>query len=283
MKQWLPKEALTAIARSIQKLDCVLKPGPVDEFGMDPNLVWYLRPFFEFLYYHYFRVSTVGVSNIPAEKPAIIVSNHAGSLPYDGVMINLAVFNEHKKKRPVRFLVHDFAFRLPFLGSFIERAGGVRASPENAQRLLAHNQLILAFPEGIKGIGKPYDLRYKLQKFGRGGFVRLAIRTRTPVIPTAVIGSEEIHPIVYSSDELAKPLGVPFFPLTPTFPWLGPLGLVPLPTKWKIIFGKPISFNRYKKADANNDKLVLKLAEEVRKKIQAMVKTALAKRKSIWF
>lgn len=276
LKIWLPKEFLDVGLKAI-------KQGPTDEFGLDPNLVWYLRPLFEFLYYYYFRVDASGMRNVPPQEPAIIVANHAGSLPYDGVMINLALYNEHPKKRPVRFLVHDFAFDLPLIGTIVERAGGVRASPENAKRLLAHKQLILVFPEGIRGIGKPYEKRYKLQRFGRGGFIRLAIKERVPIIPTAVIGSEEIHPIVFSSNELAKPLGVPFFPLTPTFPWLGPLGLIPLPTKWKIIFGKPISFKKYKKADADDDDLMQKLADDVRIKVQSMVNAALAKRKSIWF
>lgn len=283
LKRWLPKDALIALGGIKKQFSHILESHPIDEFGMDPNLVWYLRPFFEFLYYHYFRVDTVGVKNIPSDKPAIIVSNHAGSIPYDGVMINLAVYNEHPKKRPVRFLVHDFAFKLPLIGSFVERAGGVRASPENAQKLLAHNQLILAFPEGIKGIGKPYEQRYKLQKFGSGGFVRLAIKSGVPIIPTAVIGSEEIHPIVFASEEIARPLGVPFFPLTPTFPWLGPLGLIPLPTKWRIVFGKPISFRKYKKSDADNDRLVGRITEDVRSKVQTMINAALKKRKSIWF
>lgn len=254
-----------------------------DEFGLDPNFVWYLRPFFEFLYHHYFRVSTVGIKNIPIKEPAVIVANHAGSLPYDGVMVNLAVYNKHPKKRGVRFLVHDFAFELPVLGKFIERAGGVRASPKNAQMLLKNGQLILVFPEGIKGIGKPYEKKYKLQQFGKGGFIRIAIRSKVPIIPTAIIGSEEIHPIVYSSQVIGKSLGVPFFPLTPTFPWLGPLGLVPLPTKWKIIFGKPIYLDNVKPADAENDELVMKLAEDIRKKIQKTINAALSKRKSIWF
>lgn len=254
-----------------------------NDFGIDPNLVWYLRPFFQFLYYHYFRVDTQGIENIPAKDPAIIVANHAGSLPYDGVMVNLAVFNEHKRKRSVRFLVHDFVFDVPYLGSFIERAGGVRASPNNAMTLLKKKQLILVFPEGIKGIGKPYSERYKLQRFGRGGFIRIAIRSKAPIIPTAIIGSEEIHPIVWSSKALAEPLGVPFVPITPTFPWLGPLGAVPLPSKWKIVFGKPISLAHMKPDDAENDELVMKHAEDVRRKIQKMINDALTKRKSIWF
>jgi 1-acyl-sn-glycerol-3-phosphate acyltransferase len=254
-----------------------------DEFGMDPDLVWYLMPFFQFLYHHYFRVDAEGVENIPEKEPAIIVANHAGGIPYDGVMVNLAVYNEHPKKRSVRFLVHDFAVDMPLLGQFIQKAGGVRASPKNAQLLLKKSQLILVFPEGIKGVGKPYDKKYKLQKFGRGGFIRIAIRSRAPIIPTAIIGSEEIHPIVYSSQILGKSLGVPFIPLTPTFPWLGPLGLIPLPTKWKIIFGKPIILDHLKPIEAENDLLVEKLAEDVRKKIQKTIDAALAKRKSIWF
>lgn len=254
-----------------------------DEFGMDPNLVWYLMPFFQFLYHHYFRVDTTGIQNIPEKGPAIIVANHAGGIPYDGVMVNLAVYNKHPRKRSVRFLVHDFAVDMPFLGPFIQKAGGVRASPKNAQHLLKKRQLILVFPEGIRGVGKPYDKRYKLQKFGKGGFIKIAIRSRAAIIPTAIIGSEEIHPIVYSSQMLGKSLGVPFFPLTATFPWLGPLGLIPLPTKWKIIFGAPIKFDHLKPSEAENDELVEKLAEDVRKKIQKTVNAALAKRKSIWF
>lgn len=283
IKRWLPSEALAALGRLKQQFGHVLEARPVDDFGLDPNLVWYLRPFFEFLYYHYFRVDTEGIRNIPLKEPAIIVANHAGSIPYDGVMINLAVYNEHPKMRPVRFLVHDFAFKLPVIGTFIQRAGGVQASPENARALLAHNQLILAFPEGIKGIGKPYDQRYKLQRFGRGGFIKLALQTGAPIIPTAIIGSEEIHPIVFASEEIARPLGLPFFPLTPTFPWLGPLGLIPLPTKWRIIFGKPVSLKRYKRSDANNERIVRKLTEEVRGKVQKMINEALKKRRSIWY
>jgi len=190
--------------------------------------------------------------------------------------------NKHRYKRPVRFLVHDFVFELPYLGCLIEKAGGVRASPQNAMHLLKKNELILVFPEGIKGIGKTYDKRYKLQKFGKGGFIRTAIKSKAPIIPTAIIGSEEIHPILWSSKTLGKKLNVPYVPITPTFPWLGPLGLVPLPSKWKIIFGKPIMFDKYKPLDADNDRLVLKLSEQVRKKIQQMLNANLAKRKSIW-
>ncbi len=258
-----------------------VKNQSADEFGLDQNVVWYLRPFFQFLYQQYFRVNTKGINNIPNKK-GIIVANHAGSLPYDGAMVNLAVLNEHRRKNGVRFLVHDFVFTLPYLSNLIEKIGGVRASPYNAMRLLKKDELILVFPEGIKGIGKTYEHRYKLQKFGKGGFIRTAIKSKAPVIPTAIIGSEEIHPIIWSSKELGKKLNVPFVPITPTFPWLGPLGLVPLPSKWKIVFGKPIKFDKYKPLDADNDELVMKLSERVRKTIQQMINTNLAKRKSIW-
>jgi len=253
-----------------------------DEFRLDPNLVWYLRPFFQFLYYHYFRVKTVGISNIPCSESGIIVANHAGVLPYDGVMLNLAVSNNHKQHRPVRFLVHDFAFQLPLLGSLVERLGGVRASPENALRLLNKNRLILVFPEGVKGIGKLYDGRYNLKKFGRGGFIRTAIMAKAPIIPTAIIGSEEIHPALWNSKYLGEKIGVPYIPITPTFPWLGPLGLIPLPTKWKMIFGKPIRLNKYNLKDTKNDDLMLTLAENIKQKIQKMINKELSKRSSIW-
>lgn len=252
----------------------------VDEF--DPTLVWYLRPFFQFLYYHYFRVNAVGISNVPKKGPAIIVANHAGCLPYDAVMINLATYNRHPEKRPVKFLVHDFAFNIPFLDVLVKRTGGIQASPRNAQNLLENNELILVFPEGVRGIGKEYNQRYKLQKFGRGGFIRTAIKTKSPIIPTAIIGSEEIHPIIWAPRHIGEKLGVPFFPVTPTFPWLGPLGLMPLPSKWKIVFGKPIRFDDTKTSDAEKPALVKRKTGEVKKIIQKMINKELARRKSIW-
>lgn len=253
-----------------------------DEFGIDFKLIETLRPFFQFLYHVYFRVDSEGAANIPKKGPVIIVANHSGALPYDGAMIHMAVFNEHPSSRTVRFLVENFVFDMPLLGRTIERLGGVRANFKNAITLLQKRWPIVIFPEGVDGISKPYEERYQLRRFGRGGFVRLAIRTASPVIPAAVIGAEEIHPVIWKSSLLAKPLGVPFIPFTPTFPWLGPMGLVPLPTKWKIVFGKPIFFNEYNSADAANDKLVKRLALKIKNIVQSMVNLELAKRKSIW-
>ncbi|HEX5036478.1 MAG TPA: 1-acyl-sn-glycerol-3-phosphate acyltransferase [bacterium] len=256
----------------------------VDEFGMDPTFIQKVKPLFDFLYYNYWRVSVEGLLHIPNEGRGLIVANHSGTLPYDGSMIGAAVVNEHPSRKDVRFLVEDFVYHFPFLGTFMYRIGGVRACPENAERLLAKDHLVTVFPEGIKGIGKHYKNRYRLQRFGRGGFIKLALRTNSPVIPTAVIGAEEIHPLIYKSTILARPLGIPYIPVTPTLPLLGPLGLIPLPSKWTVVFGEPIVFGpKYGPKDADDQLLVNRLSEMVRMKIQDMVTETLKKRRSIWF
>lgn len=260
----------------------IAKAAP-DEFGMDPEFMEILRPFFQFLYHVYFRVETRGIESIPPKGPAILVANHSGALPYDGAMIHMAAFNEHEAGRTVRFLVEDFVFKTPLLCGFVKRTGGVRACHENATILLNRGQLIVVFPEGVKGVSKSYDERYRLQRFGRGGYVRLAMRTGVPIIPVAVIGAEEIHPIIWKSRVFAEPIGVPFIPFTPTFPWLGPLGLVPLPSKWRIVFGKPVPFDRFRAQDAENDELVEKVSNRIRGTIQGMIDRELKLRKSIWF
>lgn len=256
----------------------------VDEFGMDPAFAKRIMPLFDFLYYNYWRVTVKGLTNIPSEGRGLIVANHSGTLPYDGAMIAASIVNEHASRKDVRFLVEDFVYHFPFLGTFMYRIGGVRACPENAERLLSKDHLVTVFPEGIKGIGKHYKERYRLQRFGRGGFLKLALRMNAPIIPTAVIGAEEIHPLIYKSTVLAKPLGIPYIPVTPTLPWLGALGLIPLPSKWTILFGDPIHLApKYGPKDADNQLLVNKLAEMVRCKIQEMVTEALKHRRSVWF
>ncbi|MDO8461774.1 MAG: lysophospholipid acyltransferase family protein [Deltaproteobacteria bacterium] len=257
--------------------------GQTDEFGMDPAFCKKIKPIFDFLYYNYWRVTVHGPQNIPNEGRGLIVANHSGTLPYDGAMIRLAVENDHPSRRDVRFLVEDFVYHFPFLGTFMYRTGGVRACQENAERLLLSERLVAVFPEGVKGIGKHYSSRYQLQRFGRGGFIKLALRTGSPIIPTAVIGAEEIHPILYKSTLLAKPLGIPYLPVTPTLPWLGLFGFIPLPSKWSIHFGEPILFEEYGPKDAEDQLLVNKLSEKVREKIQAMIVDALKKRSSVFF
>ncbi len=261
----------------------ILSSDEVDDYGLDRSFELAIKPIFDFLYYKYFRVSVVGIENIPENSRGLLVANHSGVLPYDAAMIKIAIFNEHPARRELRFLVDDFVFHFPFLGVMMNRIGGVRACPENAERLLHSGELVSVFPEGMKGISKNFSERYRLQRFGRGGVIRLALKTKAPIIPVAVIGAEEIHPLVYKSHVLARPLGLPFIPVTPTFPILGPLGAVPLPTKWTIVFGKPIPFDHYTSEDLHDGILINRETERLRETIQDMIYQVLKDRRSIFF
>jgi 1-acyl-sn-glycerol-3-phosphate acyltransferase len=256
----------------------------VDEFGRDPQVSARMEPLLQFLYETYFRVEARGLGHIPDDGRALIVANHSGTLPYDGAMIMHAIKHEHPAHRDVRPLVEDFVFHFPYLGTLMNRIGGVRACQENAERLLEEDQLVAVFPEGIKGIGKLYRERYQLQRFGRGGFIKLALKCDAPIIPTAVVGAEEIHPMLTKITWLAKSVGIPYIPVTATFPALGPIGLLPLPTKWYLAFGEPLYYNAEYGAEGANDRiLVNKLAEQVRAKIQTMIDELLKTRRSVFF
>jgi 1-acyl-sn-glycerol-3-phosphate acyltransferase len=210
----------------------------------------------------------------------MLVSNHAGILPWDGTMISLAIQREHPQPRYPRFLVLDWAFTLPFVSTTMRKVGGVVASPYNASRLLEEDELVAVFPEGAKGAGKDFSERYRLQRFGRGGFVEIALRAGAPIIPVAVVGSEEIYPKVGESRLLARATGAPYFPITPTFPLLGPLGAIPLPSKWRIAFGEPIRTDTFGEDAAEDRALVFELSERVRDEIQRMVYENLVRRGS---
>jgi 1-acyl-sn-glycerol-3-phosphate acyltransferase len=255
----------------------------VDEFGLDPKYEARVRPLFDFLYKKYFRVEAHGVRNIPSEGRCLVVANHSGTFPYDGAMLKTAVRLAHPTQRELRWLAEDFVFYLPFIGAFMNRIGAVRACQENAERLLRQERLVAVFPEGVKGIGKLYRDRYRLQRFGRGGFIRLCLRTETPIVPCAVIGAEEANPMLYRLEYLANAVGFPYLPITPTFPALGPLGLVPAPTKWKVEFGEPIRFDGYGPEAADDSLLVGRLSDRVRASIQSMVDRGVSERQSVWF
>ena len=249
-----------------------------DEFGLDPAFEEFVAPLFVFLYRRWWRVETRGLANVPESGAALIVANHSGAIfPYDGAMLKVALRLEHPAARELRPLVHDFVFRAPLLASLMTRIGGVRASPENAERLLRRGEVVAVFPEGLRGMQKRFTERYRLQRFGRGGFAALALKTATPIVPVAVIGAEEAHPLLGTWEWPAKLLDLPYFPLTPTFPWLGPLGLVPLPSKWILRFGEPIDRDRLAK-DAADAESVHRLADEVRETIQKMVDETLRER-----
>jgi 1-acyl-sn-glycerol-3-phosphate acyltransferase len=254
----------------------------VDDFGFDPIYERKARTALEFLYTRYFRVETTGIDRVPARGRCLLVANHSGTLPFDGLMIKTAVKLEHGEPRDVRWLTEDFIYHFPYVGSIVNRLGAVRACQENAERLLAKEQLVAVFPEGVKGTGKLFSERYRLQRFGRGGFIKLCLRTGTPIVPVAVVGAEETNPLLFRIEHLSSALGLPYLPVTPTFPMLGPLGLVPAPTKWQIHFGEPIELG-YGRDAADDELLVGKLAERVRATIQGMLDRAVGARKSVFF
>jgi len=252
-----------------------------DEWGFDEEFAEAVYPLFEFLYEVWWRVEANGVLNVPAHGRALLVSNHAGALfPFDASMILLSIMKQHPLPRWARFLVLDWAFVLPFISAFMRRVGGVPASTHNAARLLGQDELVMVFPEGAKGTGKPFSERYRLQRFGRGGFVEVALRTRAPIVPVAVVGSEEIYPKLGDARPLARAVGAPFVPVTPTFPWLGPLGMVPLPSKWRMEFCEPIQVTDYGPDAAEDRRLLFDISEQVRETIQGKLYENLVKRRS---
>lgn len=252
-----------------------------DEWGFDEQFAEAVFPLFEFLYDVWWRVETEGARNVPGHGRALLVANHAGSLfPFDAAMATTAIMREHPLPRWPRFMVLDWAFSLPFVSSFMRRAGGVSASSSNAARLLEEEELVMAFPEGAAGTGKPFSERYRLRRFGRGGFAEIALRTGAPIVPVAIVGAEETYPKLAESQTLARAVGAPFVPITPTFPWLGLLGLVPLPSRWRIDFCEPIDLSEHPPDAADDRRLVLDLSERVRETIQAKLYESLVKRRS---
>ncbi|EFL01775.1 acyltransferase [Streptomyces sp. SPB78] len=256
----------------------------VDDFGYDAELtegvlLEALRP----LYEKYFRVEVKGLEHVPADGAALLVANHSGTLPLDGLMLQVALHDEHPAARRLRLLAADLVFRLPVVGELARKAGHTLACAEDAERLLSAGELVGVMPEGFKGLGKPFAERYKLQRFGRGGFVATALRAGAPIVPCAIVGAEEIYPMVGNAKTLARLFNLPYFPVTPTFPWLGPLGALPLPTKWTIEFGEPLDTSGHPPNAAEDPMLVFNLTDQVRERIQHMLYEALVRRRSVFF
>jgi len=243
----------------------------------DPELVRALLPFALPMYSLYWRVETHGIENIPTEGPALLASNHSGTIPIDGAMLKLAVLKEHG--RNPWLLAGDIAFKIPGFGEFIKKAGNARADRDSTLNLMRQGELLGVFPEGYKGIGKGWRKRYQLQRFGRGGFVEVCMESGAPIIPVAIIGAEEAYPMVANIGFLARKFGAPYFPITPTFPLLGPLGAIPLPSKWIIAFGEPIPMIQYGPKAVEDTQLVLELSEHVRQTVQDLINENLAKRR----
>jgi 1-acyl-sn-glycerol-3-phosphate acyltransferase len=254
-----------------------------DEFGFDPDLADHvLLPLLRPMFSHWFRVGVSGLENVPADSGALVVANHSGTLPVDALMTTVALHDRHPAQRRLRLLGADLVFDLPIIGSMARKMGTTLACNEDAERLLTEGELVGVFPEGFKGIGKPFRERYTLQRFGRGGFVTAALRTGAPIIPCAIVGAEEIYPMIGNAKTVARLFGLPYFPVTPTFPLLGPLGLVPLPSKWLIAFGEPIETASYGPAAAEDPMLVFNLTDQVRETIQQALYQLLLQRKSVF-
>ncbi|MGW7464918.1 lysophospholipid acyltransferase family protein [Streptomyces xantholiticus] len=256
----------------------------VDEFGYDAELtdqvlMSMLRP----MYQKYFRVDVKGIENIPSEGGALVVANHSGTLPLDGLMLQVAVHDNHPAGRHLRLLAADLVFMLPVVNELARKAGHTLACAEDAERLLQRGEVVGVMPEGFKGIGKPFGERYKLQRFGRGGFVSTALKAGAPIVPCSIVGAEEIYPMIGNAKTLARLLGIPYFPITPTFPWLGPLGVVPLPTKWTIQFGEPIATDGYPPEAVEDPMLMFNLTDQVREQIQHTLYKLLVQRRSVFF
>lgn len=253
----------------------------VDDYGFDAEvterfLMTALRPIAR----KWFRIEVTGADNIPADGGALVVSNHSGTLPVDALMTLVTVHD--LTGRHLRPLGADLVFRMPVVSSMARRSGATLACQEDAERMLAGGELVGVWPEGFKGIGKPYAERYKLQRFGRGGFVSAALRTGVPIVPLSVVGAEEIYPLVGNVPALARLLGVPYVPITPFFPWLGPLGLVPLPSKWLLEFGEPIRTDAFEDGAADDPMLVFNVTDQVRETIQQTLYSLLMQRDSVF-
>jgi 1-acyl-sn-glycerol-3-phosphate acyltransferase len=277
-ERWEPRVAeLLALARRR-----VTGDYEVDEFGFDVELterflLAAVRPLAD----KWFRVEVRGADNIPADGGALVVSNHSGTVPMDGLMTMVSV--KDTTGRNLRPLGADLVFRMPFLGELARKGGVTLACNEDAERMLSGGELVGVWPEGYKGIGKPYSQRYKLQRFGRGGFVSAALRTGVPIVPCSVVGAEEIYPLVGNIPALARLVGLPYLPITPFFPLLGPLGLVPLPSKWLIEFGEPIRTDTFPEGAADDPMLVFNVTDQVRETVQQTLYSLLMQRRSVFY
>ena len=254
----------------------------IDDFGFDPEFTTKIfLPLLRPLVQSWFRLEVRGAENLPTEGSALLVSNHAGTMPLDGMILHTVVFDEIG--RHVRMLGADLIFKTPYSHDLARKTGTTLACQEDAERLLGSDQLVAVFPEGFKGLGKLYADRYKLQRFGRGGFVSAAVRAQVPIIPVSIVGSEEIYPLISRAPTLARALGVPYFPVTPLFPWLGVLGMIPLPSKWIIEFGEAVTTDELPPGAADDPMVVFNVTDQVRETIQQTLYSLLMQRRSAFF
>jgi 1-acyl-sn-glycerol-3-phosphate acyltransferase len=272
LRQWTDRMAGDAVDQAVTSLARVENEYGVDPFGFSLDYTLAAVAPFVWFYKNYFRVQAFGIEKVPKGR-VLLVANHSGQLPFDGAMIGVAMLVEAKPPRAVRSMVEKWVPGLPYVSTFMARIGQIVGTPENCRRLLAADEAILVFPEGVRGLNKLWSQRYQLQEFGLG-FMRLALETQTPVVPIAVVGAEEQSVALVDLKPLAKLLGFPALPLTLT-------GLpLPLPTRYRIYFGEPLEFTgRADDEDAELDKKV----HAVKSSIQAMLESGLKEREHVFW
>jgi len=256
----------------------------IDHFGFDEDLTTHvLMPLLRPLHRHYWRVTSHGIEHVPATGGGLLVANHAGTLPVDALITRLDIFDQ--TGRHARELGADLVFRTPFVGELARKTGATLASGDDADRLLADGELVAVWPEGYKGLGKRWADRYKLQRFGRGGFVATALRAQVPIVPTAIVGSEEIYPLLFDLRIVARLLGLPYFPVVAQMlavPVLGPFALLPLPSRWIIEYGEEIDTAELGPEVAEDPMALFDLTDHVRERIQGMLQRNLMGRRSVF-
>lgn len=263
---------------NIQAMEAGQSDDGFDVFGFEPEFLKYIVPVSEWLYRKYFRAEIHGIDNIPEQGPVLLIANHSGQIPLDGLMIGSACLLDKKPPRMIRSMVERWVPSLPVVSWFFARAGQVPGTRENARILLKRGGCLLVFPEGVRGISKTYDKAYQLQEFGLG-FMRLALETNTPIVPVGVVGAEEQMPALFNLEKLGQLFGAPAFPITPTWPLLGPIGALPLPVKYRLYFGEPMTFEGQ---PDDEDRIVRAQVQEVKDAIDALLKQGLSERQGIF-
>jgi 1-acyl-sn-glycerol-3-phosphate acyltransferase len=253
-----------------------------DAYGMDSEIVELVRPIAGFLYRSWWRVEVSGLEHVPDAGGALLVANHAGVIPWDGAMLSTALLEDHPESRMTRVLHDRWVSAVPVLAPMLASLGQIQALPENAERLLGNGQVIAVFPEGRRGAAKIFRDRYQLTGFEVSEYVRAAMKQSAPIIPVAIIGAEETYPVIANLGRVAKMLGLPYLPITPLFPWFGPLGLIPLPTKWSLLFGKPIDTAVFGVAAADDSVAVARVADDLRERVRSLIAQGLAARESVF-
>ncbi len=273
------RDVLASVGRALEFLRArALGEYPLDPVGFDPELTAGIVAPAVRLLKAYFRVRVKGAARVPEEGPCLLVANHSGTLPLDAVVIAYCLYDEHPRHRIPRILAADLTFRLPFVGELARKTGSTLACEEDARRLLEKGEVVLVFPEGYKGVGKGYSRRYRLQRFGRAGYIQVAAEMGAPVVPVAVVGAEEAYPKVGEIPFLGRLFGLPYFPVTPLFPWLGPLGLLPLPSRWVVEFGEPMHLGGLEERGKEDPMALFEMSERVKGIIQEMLHRNLMER-----